>query len=103
MTVLTARFETLWDELVRRFVRYHEMDRDPATVVELATARAELDDIRAEMARERLVIAIASSRPPRRLPDPRRRPVMSDDAIARFDADPDDVARSFVQRAVQSY
>ena len=55
--MLTDRFIRLFDRLVARWTHYQDAPRDPARVVELATARGELDDVRNEIALERTVIA----------------------------------------------
>ena len=55
--MLTDRFVRLFDRLVARWHRYQDAPRDPERVVELATARAQLDDVRNKIALERVVIS----------------------------------------------
>ena len=55
--LLTDRFIRLFDRLVTRWTRYQDAPREPARVVELAAARAELDDVRNQIAQERTVIS----------------------------------------------
>ncbi len=52
-TMLTETFNRLFHVLVSRWMAYQDAPREPARVVELATARAALDDARSEIAAER--------------------------------------------------
>ncbi len=52
-TMLTQTFHRLFQTLVGRWKAYDDAPRDPARVVELATARAALDDARSAIAAER--------------------------------------------------
>ncbi len=54
--MLTHRFEILFRRLLGAFVRYDDMPRQANTVVDLAAARARLEDIRGEIADERTSI-----------------------------------------------
>lgn len=58
--MLTSRFNSLWNLLVGRWFAYQDAPRTPDDVVELASARAALDDVRSEIAEERGIIASAS-------------------------------------------
>lgn len=59
--MLTDRFTRLFDRLMGRWIRYQDAPRDPARIVELATARSELDAVRNEMALERTVVTSQTS------------------------------------------
>ncbi len=55
--MLTHTFNRLFHSLVSRWNAYQEAPRDPARVVELAAARAALDDARSAIAAERGLVA----------------------------------------------
>ncbi len=55
--MLTARFESLFRRLVSVFLRYDDIPRSSETVVEIALARAVLEDARLAMASERDLVA----------------------------------------------
>ena len=56
--MLTDRFERLFRRLVGRFRHYHDADRSPANVVELAAARWDLELARKAIAAERARITV---------------------------------------------
>ena len=60
--MLTARFERLFRRLVSVFLRYDDIPRSSETVVEIAQARAVLEDARVAMASERDLVARRSAR-----------------------------------------
>ena len=54
--MLSERFEQLFRRLVAAFLRYDDTSRGSESVVSLAAARADLDDLRREIATERDVV-----------------------------------------------
>ena len=60
--MLTARFQRLFRRLVSVFLRYDDVPRSPENVVEIAQARAVLEDARVAMAVERKVVARRATR-----------------------------------------
>jgi len=54
--MLTRRFEQLFERLLSRFLAYDDAPRTADRVTELAAARTELDEIRGEIAAERVVV-----------------------------------------------
>ena len=96
--MLTSRFDELWELLVERFTVHHLADRDPANVVALATARSELDDVRADIRSERLSLRL---RQPRSLNQPdelRRRQTAPGVPVLHVDADLDQLKVNVVQK-----
>jgi len=51
--MLTQRFEQLLKRLISAFLHYDDAHRGPERTVQLATARAQLDDLRQTIASER--------------------------------------------------
>ena len=60
--MLTARFQRLFRRLVSAFLRYDDVPRSSENVVEIAQARAVLEDARVAMAAERKVVARRAAR-----------------------------------------
>ena len=61
--MLSPRFEMLFRRLLGAFLRYDDMTRQADTVVSLAAARAQLEDVRGEIAGERAsVMGLGRSR-----------------------------------------
>lgn len=60
--MLTARFHRLFRRLVSVFLRYDDIPRSSETVVEIAQARAVLEDARVAIAAERNVVARRAAR-----------------------------------------
>ncbi len=60
--MLTARFQRLFRRLVSVFLRYDDIPRSSETVVEIAQARAVLEDARVAIAAERNVVARRAAR-----------------------------------------
>jgi hypothetical protein len=52
VSVLSERFNELWDELTTQFDAYNAIERIAENVIELATARADLDHVRAAIVAE---------------------------------------------------
>ncbi len=67
MSSMHPLFERLFSRLVRRWKTYQDAPRHPELVVRLATARADLDDTRREIAdvRERFYPEQHATGPPR--------------------------------------
>lgn len=55
--MITERFSWLFGRLLARWAKYQDAPRDPARVTELAAARMELDEVRSDIATERVLIA----------------------------------------------
>lgn len=72
-------FAKAFDNLVCRWFEYQDAPRQPERVVELATARMQLDDARAETARVRGAWSAT-----RHEPRPPKQTSVSDDDLARL-------------------
>lgn len=66
--MLSERFNRLWRLLLERWFAYQDAPRTPDQVTELAAARVDLDEVRAEIASERGRIDVS---PPSREEAPR--------------------------------
>ena len=96
--MLTSRFDELWELLVEKFTAYHDAERNPTAVVSLAAARTDLDEVRAEIRRERLALKARKPRPLNRQDEGRRRETAPGVPVLLFDADIDKVKINVVQR-----
>ena len=98
--MLGTRFDDLWEELTARFVAYHEMERSAATVVGLATARAELDDVRWAISVETRRLRTERALWPRHTPW--RTSTRPTPLTKKVDADHDDLVINAVRGAIVS-
>ena len=62
--MITERFSRLFGRLLTRWATYQDAPRDPVLVTDLAAARSTLDEVRSDIAIER--VAISSPTPPHR-------------------------------------
>ena len=57
--MITERFSQLFSRLLSRWVQYQDAPRDPHRATELAAARISLDEVRHEIAEERMLCSVA--------------------------------------------
>ncbi|VAW04441.1 hypothetical protein MNBD_ACTINO01-1331 [hydrothermal vent metagenome] len=77
--MLTRTFNRLFSRLVTSFERYQDVPRSPQNVIELASARHELDLARSAIAVERHIIMSGGGHR-----EPVRRTAVSQDNLARL-------------------
>jgi len=96
--MLTSRFDELWKLLIERVTAYQSADRHPSAVVALGAVRTELDEVRAEIRRERLAMKARQPRPLNQPDERRGRPTAPGVPVLLFDADIDKVKIAVVQK-----